>query len=186
MPAYPLRVFASHVIVVAACTHSGLSTHERGKPETGAQSGERCAELSRKECGVADNCRPLSDKDGAFYECIDGDRDCGDDETCASDGERLEMFASTCVPAGWQVLRHEECAIGCWLLPEDECERDARCMSILDSNDTFYECSVRRNCADAPVCGFDGEARYAWFPAACLPNGWSYAQNSLCTRDVAN
>ncbi len=89
-----------------------------------------------------------------------------------------------CIPTGWKALRYEECEIGCWLRSESECEEDERCTPIVDATNTYHECSVRRACADAPLCAYDGDSRYALFTTACLPNGWSYAPSSKCEGDA--
>lgn len=143
-----------------------------------------CAGVSSVDACRSAGCRPIVDDEGRYYECVDGNTDCGDDNACGSDGKRTAMFNTTCIPTGWTAIRHEECEVGCWLRSESECEQDERCTPIVDATNTYHECSVRHQCADAPQCAYDGDSRYALFINACLPNGWSYALRSKCQGDA--
>jgi hypothetical protein len=175
-------IAALTVAMVGACKDRDEVAQDRDVQATHGQ----CSGLSREACRSAAQCRPIVDDQGKYHECIDDATDCGDDETCGSDGEQLAVFSTTCVPTGWRAIRYEECTAGCWLRNASECEQDERCVRIVDATSAFHECSVRYACTDAPVCASDGEGHYVLFTTSCIPNGWSHASSIECDQDGGN
>ncbi len=148
-------------------------------------SETECPPLDREACAANEACEPVTDRNGAFYECVASYR-CDDEPTCAKHDERIAEFRSTCLPSGWSQVRETVCEqynSRCNRLSNVECEEESGCVPLVDNNGLYHECVATDACADAPICGRNGPMS-GIFAMGCLPSDWEVLSSSECAEVV--